>query len=45
MIIIGIVALVVAFFQTIYNALKGNMGTKYVSLCNFFGILAVLKHS
>ena len=32
MIIIGIVALIVAFFQTIYNALKGNMGAKYVGI-------------
>ena len=30
MIIIGIVAIIVAFFQTIYNILKGNMGTKNV---------------
>ena len=32
MIIISIVAFFVAFFQTIYNALKGNIGTKHVGL-------------
>ena len=32
MIIIGIVAFIVAFFQTIYNALQGNMGTKHVGV-------------
>ena len=36
MITIGIVAIIVAFFKTIYNTFKGNMGAKNVGAIRIY---------